>query len=135
MFRDAILGNDLSDYSDEQQADVVVAIEVLEKALSSASSLIDSYLMRSYSLPLITYPEWITEACVSLANCSLHDDNTVEPIREKCTYYTKLLEAVASGKLKLYPVTSEDVTVSSISKIAVKASDRVFTDALFSKIL
>jgi len=135
LFRDAALGNSLSGYTAQQRADVALAIEVLQKALDSASSLIDGYLTKRYSLPLVSYPDWIKEACASFANCSLHDDKTIEPIQLKCEKYTELLEDVASGKVRLFPATDdsgEDVTGIGVS---VSQNTRIYTTSIFSKVI
>ena len=136
LFKDAILGNDLSGYTSQQQIDVVEAVNALQVALNSASSLIDSYVSRRYELPLTSYPEWLKEACVSFANCSLHDDNEVTPIKEKCEKFTTLLEQVASGKLKLFPSDSEVVSGGAVkSQTVINAPNRVFTDSFLSRAL
>jgi len=133
LFRDAALGNDLSGYTAQQQADVVLAIEVLQVALDSATSLINSYIVKRYPLPLSSYPDWIKEACASFANCALHDDVDIEAITARCEKYTGLLEDVASGKLNLFPATDESGTTLTTSAVAVSSNSRVFTESFLSK--
>jgi phage gp36-like protein len=135
LFRDASLGNDLSGYTAQQQADVALALKVLQTALDSATSLIDSYLVARYTLPLSTYPKWIKEACASFANCSLHDDVDIEAIVAKCDKYRELLEDVASGKLKLYPATDDSGEQLTNSNISVQAPTRVFTQSVLNKVI
>lgn len=135
LFRDAALGNDLSGYTAQQQVDVAKALEVLQVALDSATSLIDSYVIKKYPLPLITYPDWFKEACVSFANCSLHDDKDIESISNRCKHYQELLEDVASGKVRLYPASDETENVSNQPNIVVSAPQRVFTQSLLDKMI
>jgi len=136
LFRDAALGKDLSGYTAQQQADVALAIEVLQAALDSASSLIDSYIVSRYSLPLASYPNWLKEACASFANCSLHDDKDIESIVAKCEKYTELLEDVASGKLKLFPVTDDDdQEIIATANVKVSSVSRIYTESVLNKVI
>ena len=135
LFSDAVLGNDLSGYTPQQQADVALAVAILQKSLNSANSLVSSYISQQYPLPLTSFPEWLTEAAVSFSNCSLHDDKEIEAISKKCEHFKELLNDVAKGKLKLYPATDEEENVVSPPRIAVESPPRVFTEETLNKVI
>lgn len=103
----------------------------IDTALLDASEEIDLYLNKRYKLPLTNIPKQLLEACIDLAVWRLPqgDAEHNKTIKDKCAFWRKLLEDIASGKKDLVSnagseLTSNDgdivMVIDSISSLDMK---------------
>lgn len=90
----------------EQDNDDTVDTTAVEKALSDASGLMDSYLSTQYTLPLMEAPDLLKRLCADIAVYWLSQDGggTTEEKRQRYEDAMEWLERLAQGKAQL-PVT------------------------------
>lgn len=93
-----------------------VQTSVVDKAIASAGSLIDSYVGQRYPLPLPMVPDILRRIATNLVICDLYDRvtemQTTEGMRDRRKEATRLLELILEGKLSLGFPTTETATKS-----------------------
>lgn len=109
LLRAALAGAlDPDDWSTEQIAAGVAALERLDDALGEASRTIDGYLLAQYALPLTVEQIAATPLdarCLTLTRCILMDDadNRTDLATDDCKAATAWLRDVADGRVQLLP--------------------------------
>ena len=109
LLRAALAGAlDPVEWSAEQIAAGVAALERLDDALGEASRTIDGYLLAQYSLPLTVEQVAatpLTARCLTLARCVLMDDpdNRTDLATDECKAAIAWLRDVADGRVQLLP--------------------------------
>jgi phage gp36-like protein len=116
----AATGQDITDYSIDEQAAVTQALELIESKLLDAESMVNGFLASRYSIPLATVPRLVVTILCDVARYQLYDDLATETIKNKYDAAVKMLQAIAGGKVNLgvdpagnKPETSDVATVSS----------------------
>lgn len=114
-------------------------------ACADAAALADTYLARAHPLPLPTIPAVLVSATADIARYRLHDDQIKEggdegktTIRLRYEDALKWLEAVAAGKVQLFPGSEQRTPDSPLpltgnSRIAVVSSPVVYDQATLDK--
>ena len=111
--------------------DGTVYQDAVDKAISDACSLVDSYLINRHEVPLSTpYPGSIVNATAAIARYFLHDSVKSERIRDDYQDAVRYLRDISNGKAKL-DIEQAD-TVGATNAIVV-APDTIFTDGLLDK--
>lgn len=105
----------------------VVDATVLDKALQSADSEINTYLAARYSLPLISTPLVVRDFACDIARYRLSSAEVVETeeVRNRYRDAIKFFEKVASGVNSLGLDTLNQAT-SSIGSVKTNQTNRVF---------
>ncbi len=85
---------------DTPNATVVNPVPI-NRALTDAAALIDSYLARRYQLPLLTVPQVLIPYSLDIARYKLDRIRNREDVRQRYEDAIKWLEMVASGKVYL----------------------------------
>jgi len=98
--------------------DDLLADDILDEAIGTADSMIDSYLTsRISTLPLETIPKIVTQCSVDIAVYNLHSRIQYQDIPEWVTtrynFAVQWLKDVASGKANLETAAIEDETTDS----------------------
>ena len=115
-------------------------------ACADAAALADTYLSRAHPLPLPTVPAVLVAATADIARYRLHKDQTKEggdegktTIRLRYEDAMKWLEAVAAGKVQLYPGSGDNrkpdspLPLTGNHRIAVVSSPVVYDQATLDK--
>lgn len=92
----------------------------LDRALTDASALIDSYLARRYLLPLASVPQVLIPYCLDIARYKLDRIRSREDVRQRYEDAIKWLEMVASGKVYL-AVDTSNVPVPQAESVGMVA--------------
>lgn len=109
LLRAALAGTLTPDeWTAEQIAAGVAALERLDDALAEASRTIDGYLLAQYTLPLTVEQIAATPLdarCLTLARCILMDDpdNRTDLATDDCKAAIAWLRDVADGRVQLLP--------------------------------
>lgn len=118
-------GEDLSEYSVDEQAAALAALAKVNRKLQDASQTINSYLGGRYQLPLSNAPEVLERIAAQLARYFLYDDSATEQVANLYKDSIKFLENVANGKVQLGPADNGDVAPSA-SGAEMISDERVF---------
>lgn len=109
LLRAALAGAlDPADWSAEQIAAGMAALERLDDALTEASKTIDGYLLAQYTLPLTIEQIAATPLparCLTLTRCVLMDDpdNRTDLATDDCKAVIAWLRDIADGRVQLLP--------------------------------
>ncbi|HCJ0148085.1 TPA: DUF1320 family protein [Salmonella enterica subsp. enterica serovar Infantis] len=79
--------------------------DVLNTALSTASSMIDGYLAVRYSLPLSVENLQLTQCCCVISRYSLESGKATDQAESQYKAAVKFLQDVSTGKVQLGPGT------------------------------
>lgn len=114
----------------DRDLDGVVDQDVLDLALASADSLIDTYIGRRYPVPLAEVPQVIVTLAGVIVRYQLSGAGVSEtdPTRDRYRDAIKLLEAIRDGDIHLGPDPA-GATTPQASGIRVSGGDRQFTAA------
>ena len=111
--------------------DDALDIDKIESALADASSLIDSYLSKRYSLPLNSTPDLLKRHCINIAIYSLGEDvaSATEQSRQRYEDSIGWLKLFAEGKTDLpnYETTEESDEQTNTSGAFFQSSERLFS--------
>ena len=114
-------------------------------AACADAALADTYLARAHPLPLLTIPAVLVSATADIARYRLHDDQIKEggdegktTIRLRYEDALKWLEAVAAGKVQLFPGSEQRTPDSPLPltgnhRIAVVSSPVVYDQATLDR--
>lgn len=124
-------------YVADRDGDGVADVDAIARALSSASSEIDSFLGVRYSLPIETTPDLLVQFCVDIAiyRLALARDVLSEEHRRRYEDTIKHLLKIADGKATLNlpgpvdPDTGETSAPSTPRPIVAGGPEREFTRA------
>lgn len=96
----AHLDEDVTDWSDDEQAVIAIAALRAANALAQQTALIDSKISTRYLLPLTSPASLpVVECCLALTRAALADDgdNLSTTIKEERKHWRTWLDQVASG--------------------------------------
>lgn len=120
----AAAGQDITDYSIEEQAAVTDALALIESKLLDAESMVNGFLASRYAIPLATVPRLVVTVLCDVARYQLYDDLATETIKNKYDEAMKLLKSIANGQVNLgvdqagnKPEISDVATVDSDSPV------------------
>lgn len=124
-------------YVADRDGDGVADVDAVARALTSASSEIDSFLGVRYSLPIETIPDLLVQFCVDIAiyRLALARDVLSEEHRRRYEDTLKHLQKIADGKATLNiagpvdPETGETSAPNTPRPIVVGGPEREFTRA------
>jgi len=97
----------------------------IETALTSASTLIDSYLAAVYDLPLTTTPAILVDQACEIARYKLYGDAAPEGVKARYDDVMDWLKLVAKGTVKLDVAGAEPPPAENT--ILTTGQDRVFS--------
>lgn len=106
-----------------------VAIAAVERALVSATSLIDTHVGVRYRVPLVVVPELMRDICIDIALYKLSGVGTGlnDEARTRYEDALALLKRIAEGKANLdLPPTATEAPVRA-GRAAIVAGRRMFT--------
>jgi phage gp36-like protein len=89
----------------------------LERALTDAAALIDSYLNRRYQLPLAVVPQVLIPYSLDIARYRLDRISNREDVRQRYEDAIKWLESVASGKCFLGTDLATNLPVDAVATV------------------
>jgi phage gp36-like protein len=116
----------------------IVNTETLNRAIEDADSLIDSYLIGKYDIPIDSSCKLIRKISVDLSIYNLfarrYSSSEEMPKQQSDAYKNqiKLLESIAKGLMLLSADTLESV-VSVIYKTNKTISDKIFSKTMLDK--
>jgi len=103
--------------------------DVVDSALNSASSEMDSYLGVRYSTPIATVSDNLNRVCCDIARFLLHDDAATDEVEARYNRAIKWLQAIASGKAVLTDDNGAEIGSNRLTKgVRYDSSERYFTD-------
>lgn len=94
--------------------------EIIDSALSAASSRVDSYISKRFTTPLSTPPASITDATLTLAKIRLYNRRSIpltETMQKEYDGVIRWLERIARGEIDLPEVAegeSDDVAAFGV---------------------
>jgi phage gp36-like protein len=101
LLRKAAAGDDLSDYSPEEQEAAAAALAKVERALQDASHTINGYIGSRYQLPLSRVPDVLKMHGCQIARFMLYDDDATKQVETLYQGSLKFLRDVSSGAADL----------------------------------
>jgi phage gp36-like protein len=119
-------GQDLLLLIADRDADAVIDVDVVTRALTDATAEIDTYLAAKYELPLPSVPEVLVRLCVDVVvyRLSSEADAATEERRIRYDDAIALLRRIASGEVSL---GLPDPPPSSSGAAVVSGEGRVFS--------
>lgn len=127
--------DDLIELTDDSDAGTVDQT-VVDKAIATASELIDGYLRGRYTLPLDPVPGLLTALAADVTLYRLYARRprlaVPESLSDRYKNALKILENIQKGLVTLGAGTPEVVTPAPAVSL-VKASTRIFTDDMLEK--
>jgi len=118
--------NQLADRDNDGNNDT----DVVESALDSATSEINSYLGVRYSTPITSVSDNLNRVCCDIARYLLHDDAAIDEVESRYKRAISWLKDIASGKAILTDDTGTSVSSNSgATSVKYESSERQFTDA------
>lgn len=126
LLQKAAAGDDLSDYTPEQQQAAAKALANVERALQDAGHTINSYISGRYQLPLSQAPAVLELHCCQIARFVLFDDAAPEQIKSLFQASLKYLRDVSSGAADL-GLTATGTTAAPSSGAEMVSSPLVFS--------
>lgn len=122
MLAVAAAGGGLVDYTPEEQAATLAALEVVNARLLDAESVINGYLATRYTVPLAAVPRLVTMIACDLARYALYDDIVPTTVADRNKNAIKQLEAIAKGLISLgvdtsgnRPAANDAAQISSVT--------------------
>lgn len=97
----AAAGEDITSYTEDEQAAVAAAIDLIEGKLLDAESTVNGFLASRYSLPLITVPRLVMTNVCDLTRYALYDDKATEAITNRYNDAMKMLKSISKGEINL----------------------------------
>lgn len=123
--------------TDDELTDAARTDRVI-RAIERACALIDSYIGRRYTIPLVTVPPLVRDIAVDLAIYYIYqrslDDQVAESIRNRYTDSVAQLDRIASGKTLLDVTVIETESRQTIFATNKRPCDTLFTDDLLSRL-
>lgn len=104
---------------------------VLDRAMTTAESEVNSYLGAAYTLPLPTVPEVLKAMTGDIARFRLYDEHPTEEVQKRYDRAISWLRDVSKGVVSLGIQASDAQPESSI--VVVSSRPQVFTDDIFGK--
>lgn len=118
---------DLSGFTPEEQAATQTALALITSKLLDADSLINSYLMTGYTIPLPIVPRIVVSIACDLTRYALYDDQSTDQITQRYKDAIKMLESISKGTINLGIDTNAQPAVDAGS-VKYSAPSRVFND-------
>jgi len=119
--------NQLSDRDDDGSNDV----DVVEGALSEASSEIDSYLGSKYAIPIASPSDNLIRTCCDIARFRLHKDMATDEVEFRYKQSITWLKDLSAGRAVLTDANGALISIggtTSGGSIKFSSSDRQFTE-------
>ena len=112
----------------DRNGDGVADAAVVERALTDATSEIDTYLAPKYNLPLSSTPPIVTRICVDISVYRLATDADKSTDERRLRYEdaVALLERLATRTAALDLADAAGVTLPRSDRVRVAAPERVF---------
>ena len=130
LLRAAVAGEDLSAFTEAEQAAAEAALDVLAQALADAAAEIDAHLQARYTLPLAEVPRVLVAVNIDLARYQLQMEQqagqVTESVQKKYDARLKFLRAVNSGEVQL-GLSPNQAPAAQRGAPAAASSGRVFT--------
>lgn len=99
----------------------LINYQVLDKALSDASAVMDSIIVAAGAMPPAVPLPVFSYICTEIARCLLYDDHAPDTVKARCEEAKTLLKQLAdSGRLEYQDSESE------VGDLIVNAPNRVF---------
>lgn len=105
----------------------VIDADLVAKALTDASEVIDGYLAARYTLPLASVPGMVADLCQSIAIWKLHITQPDEKIARDYQDALKALRDIASGLLRV-PVAGLEPAATTGTGVQITDRERPFTE-------
>ncbi|MFL1552495.1 gp436 family protein [Pseudomonas sp. D47] len=125
MLKMAINGEDLSDYSPDEQSATAAVLAKVERVLQDAEQTINSYLGGRYQLPLSNAPEVLERIAGQLARYFLYDDNVTDQIEALYKDSIEFLKGVSTGRVQL-GVSDKGASAQPAASAEMVSDGRVF---------
>lgn len=123
---------ELAQLTDRDGSTGAIVDTVLDRAMATAESEVNSYLGAAYTLPLPSVPESLKTFTGDIARYYLYDEQPTEQVVKRYERAVSWLRDVAKGVVNLgFPNSSDNPTESSI--VVVSSRTQVFSDSAFSK--
>ncbi|WP_137971869.1 gp436 family protein [Pseudomonas sp. F(2018)] len=118
----AVRGDDLSDYSSEEQAAAAAAQANIERSLLDADSTINGYLASRYQTPVVQAADVLERIACQLARYFLYDDAVTDQVKKNHDDSIAFLRDVSRGNVQLGPGDSGATAQSSAGAEMVSES-------------
>ncbi|MBN26263.1 MAG: hypothetical protein CL578_14575 [Alteromonadaceae bacterium] len=99
--------------------------QVVNAAITDASSVIDGYLGGRYPLPLAVVPSVLTRICANIARYNLYDNQVTDVVKRNYEDALKFLTAVGKGDIRL-GLSDDQQQPESDSTIEMQSGGSVF---------
>lgn len=127
----AAYGNDELLLLADRDRDGEVDVAVVDKALSAATSLIDSYISLRYPPPFAVVPELVRDMCVDIAvyKMAAPGAGLTDEKRTRYEDALSLLKRIADAKANLdIPQPAAAPVVAEGDDVLLVTGERIFTD-------
>ena len=104
---------------------------VLNQAMTTAESEVDSYVGAGYILPLSTVPDVLKAMTGDIARYRLYDNRATEEVQKRYDRAISWLRDISKGVVSLGIKTTDPEPESTVA--AVSARPQVFTNDLFDR--
>jgi phage gp36-like protein len=121
----AVAGDDLSDFSPEEQEAAWAALANIERALGDAEDTINGYIGTRYQLPLSQVPNILKLHACQIARVLLYDEDATKQVSELYQSTVKYLHDVSSGRASL-GLTEAGATAAPAASAEMVSSETVF---------
>ena len=123
-------GQEEIDQLADRDDDDVEDANVVDDALSAASSEIDSYLATRYEVPVTSISENLNKVCCDITRYLMHDDAATEEVEKRYNRAIAWLRDLSAGKAVLTGSDGKPIIngAPSGSGVKFKTNDRVFSD-------
>lgn len=127
--------NALLDVADRDHSGALDPL-VVERAISDAGELIDSYLAKRYSLPLAIVPAPLARIACDLAMHYLAAEGTItEDKRRRYDDAIKYLSDISVGRVDVIGAQGEAVATSGAGSVEFDSEPRLFTRRTMGRLL
>lgn len=120
---------ELTQLTDREAAEGIIVDTVLDRAMTTAESEVNSYIGSNYTLPLPTVPEVLSAMTGDIARYRLYDEKPTEEVQKRYDRAVSWLRDVSKGVVSLGIASTDAQPESSIAVVASRP--QIFTNDLF----
>ena len=119
----------------DRTGEEVIQESVLDRAMTTAESEVNSYLGAAYSLPLPSVPEILKAMAGDVARFRLYEERPTEEVQKRYDRAISWLREVVKGTVSL-GFAKDEVQPDAGMNVAISSTrDQVFTDAIFTQMM
>jgi phage gp36-like protein len=123
---------ELAQLTDRDGSTGAIVDTVLDRAMATAESEVNSYISAAYTLPLPSVPEILKTFTGDIARYYLYDESPTDQVSKRYERAVSWLHDVAKGVVNLgFPNTDDNPEAPTI--VVVSSRTQVFSDNAFSK--